>query len=732
MVSENAPSTLFSAVRALRHLEQIASQPHPIGSAEHVRVRDYILSALAGMGLQPQVQQTVQLKESDSSALAARVSNIVARLPGKDNSKAVLLCAHYDSVVTGPGAGDDGAGVATLLETLRAIQAVAPLKNDVILLFTDAEENGLLGAGAFIEQHPWSQDIGLVLNFEARGNSGPVWMFETSFPNGWLIQEFGRAVPHPVASSAAPEIYKYMPYDTDFSRFLEAGIPGLNFACIRNPSSYHTRLDAPENLDLETLQHHGSYALALAGHFGNLDLKRESGDGTAGSLVYFHLLGFKLFHYPESWVLPLLIVAVALFLTIMMVGLAKRRLTVGGIIGGFFKILLALLLVSLALTALWFALQLLDEAYAWMSMGHTYNDWLIFAGFASVTVAITLSLYRRFLNIVRAGNLAAGASLVWLGLAALSSVFAPGASYLFIWPLLFGLLSLGTSVVASSGLLHLFLLCLGAVPALVLFLPTVYTLYAGLGQPLSGMIMSSLALLIGLLAPQIAVVMRPWKWLLPGVATLAGILFLIAGTIWNGFNAEQPKPNSILYGLNADMGDAVWASTDHEVDEWTQQFFRNSYGSGRIWEFLPADPPRVLRGPAPLASLAAPVVSLVEDRTSGGTRSLRVRIKSSRGAPNLAVEVSPPNYVQSIDLDGQPLKRAGRWVLIYFNAPDQGFDLVLRTRAGRSIRVRAIDQSYGLPAFPDFSIRLRPPDMMPTPFQSRIQDCTFVSRSFSF
>jgi len=84
----------------------------------------------------------------------------------------VLLVAHYDSVPTGPGANDDGVGVATLLETARALTASAPLQNDVIFLFTDSEETGLLGAQAFVTEHLWAKEVEVVLNFEGRGNGG--------------------------------------------------------------------------------------------------------------------------------------------------------------------------------------------------------------------------------------------------------------------------------------------------------------------------------------------------------------------------------------------------------------------------------------------------------------------------------------------------------------------------------------------------------------------------------
>ncbi|HEX2270175.1 MAG TPA: M28 family peptidase [Pyrinomonadaceae bacterium] len=111
----------FSSARAMSHLAQIAKAPHPVGSTAHTQVRNYILNELTVLGLKPEVQET-------------SVSNIVARINGVRNSKALLLLGHYDTVQNSPGAGDDSSGVAVMLETARALQASGPLNNDVILL----------------------------------------------------------------------------------------------------------------------------------------------------------------------------------------------------------------------------------------------------------------------------------------------------------------------------------------------------------------------------------------------------------------------------------------------------------------------------------------------------------------------------------------------------------------------------------------------------------------------
>jgi Zn-dependent M28 family amino/carboxypeptidase len=174
-VPASAPPTEFSSGRALEHVRAIAQEPHPMGSAENAAARDYLVNELSALGVEPEVQTTTAAHYFVSSvAEAGTPENVLARLEGTNNGgKAFLVMAHYDSVPTGPGASDDGAGVATMLETMRALKAGPPLKNDVIFLFTDGEERGLLGARAFVDSHPWAKDVGVVLNLEARGTRVP-------------------------------------------------------------------------------------------------------------------------------------------------------------------------------------------------------------------------------------------------------------------------------------------------------------------------------------------------------------------------------------------------------------------------------------------------------------------------------------------------------------------------------------------------------------------------------
>ncbi|MCA1635274.1 MAG: M20/M25/M40 family metallo-hydrolase, partial [Acidobacteria bacterium] len=214
-VAADAPAAEFSSGRALKHLEVISRSPHAVGTTEHAAVRDYILRQLTALGVTPEVQKTTVVNKSGNNLRVATVENILARLKGTGAGKALMLASHYDTVSISPGASDDGSSVVAMLETLRALKAGASLNNDVIFLFSDGEEIGLLGAKAFTEEHPWNKDVGLVLNFESRGATGPVIMFETSNGNGRLIREFAKVASHPTANSLAYEIYRLLPNSTD-------------------------------------------------------------------------------------------------------------------------------------------------------------------------------------------------------------------------------------------------------------------------------------------------------------------------------------------------------------------------------------------------------------------------------------------------------------------------------------------------------------------------------------
>jgi len=437
---ESTPAASFSAARALRHVARIAAAPHPAGSSELARVRTFILWSLLDLGLAPSTQTVESIAGTGPDGTSVPLENIVCRIPGSDSTGAVLLAAHYDSVATGPGAADDAAAVAAILEALRASRAGPPLRNDVIVLFTDGEEQGLRGARGFVDEHPAAADVRVAINLEARGNSGPSILFETSDRNGRLIEEYAAAVERPVASSLGYEIYKRLPNDTDFTVFREAGIRGLNFAFIDGVSAYHSQHDTPENLSAHSLEHHGEQVLALARRFGGIDLR----DLDAPDRVFFNLPFGVLAHYSHAFARFTAVLIAGLVLAALVAGLRRGELTLRSIARGFVETVVMLRPIAIAALALWGAHRGLARAGCFeviVPRGETFRGSLVTFGLWNVLLALSPLSTRRFRCTGR--FLAPIAAILIAGTIALlvAVARAPATSYLLAWPLLFAALS---------------------------------------------------------------------------------------------------------------------------------------------------------------------------------------------------------------------------------------------------------------------------------------------------
>ena len=243
----SAPPDVFSAERAMRPLASIASHPHPTGTPADSAVRAEIVALLTTLGFDVTVQDATVVNDGYARwgwpVVAGHVRNVVARKAGTAAGPAVLLTAHYDSRELAPGASDDGYGTAALLETARALSVSPPLRHDVMLLFTEGEEQGLLGARAFVEESPLARDVAVALNVDCRGDRGPGVMFETGDDAADLIETLGRVAPGITAASLSQEVYRRMPNDTDLTVWLRAGHAGMNFGNIDGFERYHQPTD---------------------------------------------------------------------------------------------------------------------------------------------------------------------------------------------------------------------------------------------------------------------------------------------------------------------------------------------------------------------------------------------------------------------------------------------------------------------------------------------------------
>lgn len=516
VVPASAPPQDFSADRALRHVEVIASSPHPTGSPRNAEIRAYLLDTLRALDLSPRVQTAeVSVSAYGRAVPGGAVHNVIATLEGAARGPAVLLVAHYDSVAVSPGASDDGAGVAALLEAARALRAGPRLARDVIFLLTDGEELGLVGAQAFAERELDTTPVAVVLNVEARGSRGPSLMFETSEGNAGLIDELARAVPHPFASSLSAEVYRRMPNDTDFTIFRERGIPGYNFAYIDGLRHYHTPGDSLENLDPRSLQHHGSYALALARRFGDSP-SVPARPGLERDAIYFNLVGSVLVHYSSFWVGPLCALSAALLGAAIQWGVRRGRLRWRGVALGLGALLAGLILAAAAAGLFWAAVRALDPDYP------TARQTVIDLGgyrlaVTCLAVAVAHGVNRSARRWARSAEIHAG---ILVGLALLSIASAasvPGASYLFVWPLFAGVVALAAMIAgpapppapraesAVSARQAAILAATAAAPLLLLG-PTLHAMFIALTLEASFVVAILVGLLTALLFPQLTTI----------------------------------------------------------------------------------------------------------------------------------------------------------------------------------------------------------------------------------
>ena len=295
--NDEKPLDEFSTKRAMVHVSKMSQKPHYVGADYHNRVAEYLQFELTKLGLQPQSQEGYTLTEWGN---LTQSRNIIAKIKGTGNGKALLLLSHYDSAPhsESKGASDNAVGVATILESVRAfLQTKTAPKNDIIILFTDAEELGLNGAALFVTQHKWAKEVGLALNLEARGTSGPSYMLmETNEGNAGMVKQFEEANPSfAVSNSLMYSIYKMLPNDTDLTVFREQGqIQGFNFAFIDGHYNYHTAQDDVKHLDRNSLAHQGAYLMPLLHYFSNSNLDELQ---SAEDEVYF-TIPFSFISYP--------------------------------------------------------------------------------------------------------------------------------------------------------------------------------------------------------------------------------------------------------------------------------------------------------------------------------------------------------------------------------------------------------------------------------------------------
>jgi hypothetical protein len=544
----SSPAAEFSAERAFGHVEQIAAVPHPVGSAANTRVRDYLVAELRHLGLQPNVQAATAVRGNE----LARVENIHARVPGRASTGHIVLAAHYDSVAHAPGAADDAAGVAAILETARALRATPPLRNDIDLVITDGEEPNLLGAQAFVNAGMIDPSRSIVINLEAGGSSGPSMLFQSSPGNMGLIQAFAR-VGDPVGGSELAALFELLPNDTDFTVFHEAGFAGLNLIFGDGHVHYHSPTDTPANLDRPSLQHHGDNLLRLAQVFGEQQLPLPSGE----DVIFFSLFGIVVW-YPEGLTVPLALLAFGLFAGSLWYARRHGTRLWGVAIAA--AAVPPLLAAAAGLgAAVWWALGRLRPAYQSLDWGSTYRPEWYEAGLAVLAVTAAVAWYvllrRRLSSLETMLGL-----LVWLvGSAVAAAFLSPEVAYLAIWPAIVGSAGLAAGLRLSGGDLR-WAAVGGTAAALVA--AALWWLNCTPDLALAAAPMTMVALLAAMAMPAAELLLPRRVLAVPAIGVLLALLLLAIGLRIDVLDAEHPGQTSLAYAIDTNQGTATWLSAD--------------------------------------------------------------------------------------------------------------------------------------------------------------------------
>ncbi len=736
------PKQEFSTLRALEHVKNIAKECHYLGSTAHEETKIYIINELKKMGLQPEVQKGTSVSKTGTISTP---QNIIARIKGSNNTKSLVLMSHYDSSPhSSYGASDAGSGVATILEGIRAYLATNKVpKNDIIICITDGEELGLNGADLFIKKHPFAENVGLALNFEARGSGGNSYMLiETNGKNGKMINEFSKAgTSYPVTNSLAYSIYKMLPNDTDLTVFREQGnIEGFNFAFIDDHFNYHTANDIWQNLDQNTLQHQGSYLIPLLSYFSEVDLTNLKSDR---DYIYFNAPVFNLITYPFSWIFVLLGIAFLLFIGLIFYGKIKYRIDFPVVFKGFGLFLLVLSFTGLLSFGMWQLIKLIYPQYGEIQHGFTYNGYTYISAFVLFAVALCFKVYAKFKNPAKTPSLMIAPLFIWFLISALSAVYLKGASY-FVIIVFFGLISLFILIRQKKS--NPFLMVALALPSIFILSPFIAAFPVALGLKIIFVSSILTVLLFGALLPVFSFYKR--KNLLGNLALLLTFVFLLIAHFKSDFTEKRQKPNSLVYILDSNQNQAVWASYDNILDSWTENYINpeeniaETYNTNTLQSKY--GKPFIYANQAPLKKIPEPRLDISKDTIIGNLRYIDLCIAPQRDIHRIDLYTKTLFNFNSLHIDSETAldfdysdnntynaftKRWNKNLLTYYINKNKPLELQMSFHKDSLPEFILYESSYDLLRNEHFSVPEREKKMMPKPFI--LNDAVVVKKSFA-
>jgi tryptophan-rich sensory protein len=773
----DAPQTVFSAERAMRDVEAIAARPHPIGSEDIARVRDYLGRRLSELGLS--VADTGEgrpifvPRRYPRALVTGRVRNVVGTLKGASPElPAILLMSHYDTVPNSPGAADDTAGVAATLEIIRNLKAAGPLKRDVIVLFTEGEEAGLLGSRDFFAASPEASRVGLVLNLEARGGGGRTFMFETSDRAGGLVSALGGSTARPSANSLMSFVYHRMPNGTDLTNAIERGHAGMNFAFIGDELAYHTAYATPAHLDPGSLQHMGDQVLALTKMLGQADDLRAR----APDLVYSDVFGIGFIAYPlwSGWIFlaiaaALIALSVAkaraarlagfrdiaqgagVFVFLLLAEALALRLA-GQIAGGMFDLQAKYAMLGrhefffagclgIALATALLAFACLGRARSWIAAmalaavaGIACN---LFAGFdalgtglAAVAVAASWLALRRPPT---PWGLWLGGFALFLAAAFAMQAFAPATAFFIVWPLLLAGIAAALVLLGANGDLDDrralgLTFALGALAA-ALVAQWGAMIFLGVGSLLAAVLAVPALLAAFVLAPGLTAAANHARTPIAAALLLAASLGLVGWSAFAPGAVDHPRLTQAFYLAGPEPSHFARVSTLARLDAWSEAALTADGGKSERTVLLPGYPQPAWSAPARPAAVPRPTLSGETTPVEGGVR-IALRIVPAGKARELRFVLKASLPIRDFAVDGRPAPlqaEPGEWSqFLYAAPPPEGVALSFTVTGKGEADLRAFEVRDG---WPD-GVKLPPKPPGLTPWA--MSDTTFAASALAY
>lgn len=703
----DAPADQFSAERAMKDLKELARAPHSAGSPENDRVFQTLVSMLRNLNVEV---ETIEgpARHGDRSLVWGRA--VLARIRGTDPAgKAIAVDAHFDSTPYGPGAADDLSGCVVMLEACRAMQHQPPLRHDVIFVFSDQEETGGDGARAFTE-HPWYNDIAVVLGLEVRGVCGPSLMFETSENNGAIIRHLAQSAAPTRTNSIFFGIYDRLPFGSNFGKYKRTR-PGYNLAFVDGFCYYHTMLDRPDKVSLASIQHHGEQVMALCRHYGNLE-ELDRNELYAPDLTYFNLIGRTMVYYPP-WVDYVLLGA-----GLILLGAALGRgFSCGALRPGGLAAAVMLAAAGSALAAMGGFLGGVVPIFFWREAAlYSYKYYAVAGALLAAGASLAVAGWRY----PRPAELAAAGLLLWLPVVGLFYRYAAEGLHLVVFPLLaggLGLLAASGHPEGTPGRVAMLLALVLWIPVVSILTPLlVYTLHTLISA--SVMALAPLVLLMALIMMPLTESLFRMGWAkrtaTVGILLVAGLATLTVGVVKNRPTPDTPSLNCLSYAVDFREGQAWWLSSDRNQTEWFRDVFGREFPFGLYrndpptdaWtsRYFPPDTPRetvemfrpgdqraYLKAPAPLPPFGPLTMETLERTEESGMVHWKVRVRSPRQASRIRLRNDSAHPLTGLSGNGIALKDC---------APGEEIYLSYMTGDG-------VEMAFTLPAdaLPEFEVR---------------------------